>query len=155
MTFLETAFLPTAREGNVFSQVSVHNRPYGYSFTARPCYGAVGTHPTGMLSCGDGFGSGHTNNILEGLRIMGRVIWLLFLVCSYSMGSGLGWGAGWEAGFLYRGGASGGPCIVRSKLNKLVGGRGSEGASIVMSNREQNDGQTRLKILPSHNFVGG
>ena len=30
---------------------SVHNRPHGYSFTAHPCYGAVGTHPTGMLSC--------------------------------------------------------------------------------------------------------
>ena len=23
----------------------------GYSFTARPCFGEVGTHPTGMLSC--------------------------------------------------------------------------------------------------------
>ena len=30
---------------------SVHNRPHGYSITAYPCYGTVGTHPTGMLSC--------------------------------------------------------------------------------------------------------
>ena len=30
---------------------SVHNWPHGYSFTAHPCYGAVVTHPTGMLSC--------------------------------------------------------------------------------------------------------
>ena len=38
-------------EGNVFTGVlSFHNQPHGYSFTARP-YGAVGTHPTGMLSC--------------------------------------------------------------------------------------------------------
>ena len=46
-------FLPTAREGNVFTGIcnSVHNRPYGYSVTAHPCYSAVGTHPTGMLSC--------------------------------------------------------------------------------------------------------
>ena len=29
----------------------VHNRPHDYSFTAHPCYGAVGTHPTGMHSC--------------------------------------------------------------------------------------------------------
>ena len=35
----------------MFSQVSVHNRPRGYSVTAHSCYGAVGTHPTGMLSC--------------------------------------------------------------------------------------------------------
>ena len=35
----------------IFSQVFVHNRPHGYSFTASSCYGAVGTHPTGMLSC--------------------------------------------------------------------------------------------------------
>ena len=39
----------------LFSQVgvshSVHNRPHGYSITARPCYGVAGTHPTGMLSC--------------------------------------------------------------------------------------------------------
>ena len=35
----------------VFSQVSVYNRPHGYWFTARPCYSAVGTHPTGMRSC--------------------------------------------------------------------------------------------------------
>ena len=35
----------------MFSQVSVDNRPHGYWFTARPCYGAVGMHPTGMLSC--------------------------------------------------------------------------------------------------------
>ena len=32
----------------MFSQVSVHNRPHGYSFTA--CV-PVGTPPTGMLSC--------------------------------------------------------------------------------------------------------
>ena len=30
---------------------SVHNRPHGYSVTAHPCYGAVVTHPSGMLSC--------------------------------------------------------------------------------------------------------
>ena len=30
---------------------SVHNWPHGYSVTAHPCYSAVGTHPTGMLSC--------------------------------------------------------------------------------------------------------
>ena len=30
---------------------SVHNRPHGYSITAHPGCGAVGTHPTGMLSC--------------------------------------------------------------------------------------------------------
>ena len=41
-------FLPTAREGYIFTGVchSVHNRPYGKSVT----YGAVGMHPTGMLS---------------------------------------------------------------------------------------------------------
>ena len=41
--------LPTAREGYVFTGVchSVLNRPYGKSVT----YDAVGTHPTGMLSC--------------------------------------------------------------------------------------------------------
>ena len=31
--------------------LSVHNRARGYSFTARPCYSTVGTHPTGMLCC--------------------------------------------------------------------------------------------------------
>ena len=30
---------------------SVHNRSHGYSVTAQTCYSAVGTHPTGMLSC--------------------------------------------------------------------------------------------------------
>ena len=46
-------FLPTAREGIVFTCVchSVHNQPYGYSVTAHPYHSAVGTHPTGMLSC--------------------------------------------------------------------------------------------------------
>ena len=38
-----------------FSQTSVshfvHNWPYGYLATARSCYGAISTHPTGMLSC--------------------------------------------------------------------------------------------------------
>ena len=45
--------LPTAREGNVFTGIchSVYNRPCGYLFTTHPCYGAVGMHPTGMLSC--------------------------------------------------------------------------------------------------------
>ena len=45
--------LPTTREGNVFTGVcySDHNRPHGYSVTALPSYSAVGTHPTGMLSC--------------------------------------------------------------------------------------------------------
>ena len=46
-------FLPTSMEGNVFTGVchSVHNRPHDYSVTAQPCYSAVGTRPTGMLSC--------------------------------------------------------------------------------------------------------
>ena len=39
----------------MFSQASVnhcvHNRPRSYSVIAHPCYGVVGTHPTGMLSC--------------------------------------------------------------------------------------------------------
>ena len=39
----------------MFSQVcdshSVYNPPHGYSVTAHPCYGTIGTHPTGMLSC--------------------------------------------------------------------------------------------------------
>ena len=39
----------------MFSQLSVshsvHNWPHAYSVTAHPCHGAVGTHPTGMLSC--------------------------------------------------------------------------------------------------------
>ena len=39
------------KEKVMFSQVSVHNRPRGYSFTARSCYSTVSTHPTGMLSC--------------------------------------------------------------------------------------------------------
>ena len=44
-------YLPAAREGNVFTGVYLSTiGPHGYSFTARPCYGAVGTHPTGMLS---------------------------------------------------------------------------------------------------------
>ena len=38
----------------MFSQAyvshSVHNRPHGYSVTAYPFYGVVGTHATGMLS---------------------------------------------------------------------------------------------------------
>ena len=48
-----TRLLPTAREANVFTGVchSVHDRPHGYPVTAHPCYGAIGTHPTGMLSC--------------------------------------------------------------------------------------------------------
>ena len=46
--------LPT--EGKVmFSEASVshsvHNQCHGYCVTADPCYSAVGTHPTGMLSC--------------------------------------------------------------------------------------------------------
>ena len=56
--------LPTTGEGNVFTRVcgSVHNRPMdtwsllilvGYSVT--PWCGAVGTHPTGMLSCSQFF----------------------------------------------------------------------------------------------------
>ena len=39
----------------MFSQASVshsvHNQPHGCSVTAHPRFGAVGTHPTGMLSC--------------------------------------------------------------------------------------------------------
>ena len=48
-------FLPTVREGNVFTGVrqSVHNRPDGYSVTARPCYSVVGMHPTGILPCSE------------------------------------------------------------------------------------------------------
>ena len=48
-----SALLPTAREGYVFTGVchSVHNQPHGYSVTAHHCYSAVGTHPTGMISC--------------------------------------------------------------------------------------------------------
>ena len=42
----------------MFSQASlshsVHNRPHGYSVPANPCYGAVGSHPTRMLSCSTG-----------------------------------------------------------------------------------------------------
>ena len=51
--FTVPPFLPTAREGNVFTDIchSVHNRTHGYWFTTHPCYGAVSTHPTGMLSC--------------------------------------------------------------------------------------------------------
>ena len=43
---------PTTREGNVFRGVclSVHNLSHGCSVTARPCYGAVGTQPTELLS---------------------------------------------------------------------------------------------------------
>ena len=46
-------YLPTVKEGNVFTGVcrSGHNPPHGYWFTAHPCYGMVGMHPTGMLSC--------------------------------------------------------------------------------------------------------
>ena len=45
-------YLRTAREGNVFTGVCLSTIGLmGYWFTARPCYGAVGTHPTGMLSC--------------------------------------------------------------------------------------------------------
>ena len=48
----EHARIFTDRKGKVmFSQVFVHNWPNGYSLTARPCYGAVGTNLTGMLSC--------------------------------------------------------------------------------------------------------
>ena len=45
--------LPTAGEGNVLTGVchSVHIRPHIYSFTAHRFYGAVGMHPTWMLSC--------------------------------------------------------------------------------------------------------
>ena len=46
-------YQPQGKE--MLSQVSVshsvHNRPHGYTVTAHSCYGAVGTHPTGMLSC--------------------------------------------------------------------------------------------------------
>ena len=50
--FTVPPFLPTTREGNVFTGVCdpVHNRSHGYLFTTHPCYCAVGTHPTGMLS---------------------------------------------------------------------------------------------------------
>ena len=44
----------------IFSQMSashsVHNRPHGYLVTAHPCYGAVCTHATGMLSCSTYYG---------------------------------------------------------------------------------------------------
>ena len=52
-TFHNSCYRPQGKV--MFSQASVshsvHNRPHGYSFTAHPCYGAVDTHPTGMLSC--------------------------------------------------------------------------------------------------------
>ena len=44
--------LPTAREGNVFTRVCLST--IGFMDTGsllEPCYGAVGMHPTGMLSC--------------------------------------------------------------------------------------------------------
>ena len=45
-------FLPTGREGKVLRGVchSVHKWPHRYSITDHPYYGAVGTHPAGMLS---------------------------------------------------------------------------------------------------------
>ena len=44
--------LPTVRGRQCFRRcLSVHNQPHGFSFTVRPYYGAIGTHPTGMLSC--------------------------------------------------------------------------------------------------------
>ena len=44
--------LITNRKGKVmFSQVSVHYRPRGCSFTAHTYYCVVGMHPTGRLSC--------------------------------------------------------------------------------------------------------
>ena len=51
-SFLRDYYRPQGKV--MFSQASVspvHNQPHGYSVTAHPCYGAVGTHPTGMLSC--------------------------------------------------------------------------------------------------------
>ena len=52
-SFSAARFLPTAREDSVITGVchSVHNRPYDYSVTPHPCYSAVSTHSTGMLSC--------------------------------------------------------------------------------------------------------
>ena len=49
--YINYVLLPTSREGNVFRVVchSAHNQPHDYSVTTHPCYGAVGTHPTGML----------------------------------------------------------------------------------------------------------
>ena len=38
-------------QGKLMFSEAVHNRPHGYSVTAHPCYGALGTHPTGMISC--------------------------------------------------------------------------------------------------------
>ena len=73
--------LPTAREGNVFTGVcnSVHKWPHGCWFTAHSCYGAVGTHPTAMLSCftnlvgkNDGKLSGAHRNWVRLLRSLKR-----------------------------------------------------------------------------------
>ena len=81
-------FLPTAREGNVFTGVchSVHNRPHAYSVTAHPCwlfvhcYGAVGTHPTGMLSCFWGARMPHAMRIFaKGLTFF-HIVFFFFLV---------------------------------------------------------------------------
>ena len=36
---------------NLYSHLFLSYRSHGYSVTAHPCYRAVGTHPTGMLSC--------------------------------------------------------------------------------------------------------
>ena len=43
--------LVTARSVRILLECFLVSKAVGHSFTARPCYGAVGTHPTGMLSC--------------------------------------------------------------------------------------------------------
>ena len=50
----ENSYLPTVREGNVFTGVCqsfCSQQPLGYSFTAHACYGVARTHSTGVLSC--------------------------------------------------------------------------------------------------------
>ena len=51
-SYWNSFLLPAVRGRQCFRRcLSVHNQRHGFSFTARPCYGAIGTHPTGMLSC--------------------------------------------------------------------------------------------------------
>ena len=57
-------YLPAAREGNVFTGVYLSTiGPHGYWFTAPPCYGAVGTHPTGMISSQYRLGTVNSNTV--------------------------------------------------------------------------------------------
>ena len=75
-----TGSLLTAREGNVFTSIchSVHNWPHGYSATAHPCYSAVGTHPTGVLSCFSVFHMKQAYNWLETCPYSRNPYWEFF-----------------------------------------------------------------------------